>query len=325
MASIELALLALMLFLCHRRYRTNEKQQVRARNVRTHPRENPFSVDLFAYSDPRYPAGTVSRKNSWKKYILPRVAEEQVMDHRENGFSTQRLNKHRDDIWDDTPYNTRDTHLAELNLGTVVDCRDGNPEDRLVRRPYKPKPKKTPRGGGTTKRSRNNSLVITPSRAYFPTPGWRRFDEVPPSTPIYLDALAVARDNEPDHQLPTPPSIARPKTAICPNQSHNWGPSANEPCSYMIPAHPEACMTTPPGSEDNRCCLAVAGQKPPFDGLRQSLPPPIPPKSPFRKASSTWTTVDVSFLTSLSPIFLPSFEHSLTTRSRLQIRESKME
>ena len=295
-----MALLALMLFVCHRRYRTNKKQRVRVRNVCTHPRGNPFSTDLFAYSDPRYPAGTITRQNSWKKCILPRIAEERVMDHTENGFSTQRLSKHRNDTWDDTPHKTRDPHLVGLNLGTVVDCRDGNPEDRLVRQPYKPKPKKTPRGGVTTKRNQNNLLAITPSRAHFPTPGWRRLDEVPTSTPIYLDTLPVAKVNEPDHQLPTPPRIAHPKTAICPNQSHDWGPSANKPCSYMIPALPEACTTIPFGPEDNRCYPAVAGQKPPFDGLRQPLPPSRPLKSPFRGASSTWTTLDVSFLTSLS-------------------------
>ena len=290
-----------MLFLCHQRYRSNKEQQARARDTRTfrpHSHENPFVMDLFAYSDPRYSAGTVSCQNNWKKHSFLRTTGKQTMDHTENGFATQELDGHQNNIWNDTPYKTRNPHLAGINPGTIVNCRDGDPEDHPVRQPYRPKPRQTPYGDGTAKG--NHSLIVAPSRAYLPTPGWRLVDEVPTPSSIYLDTLSVAEDNELDHQLLTLTSITRPETVIYSNQGYNWDPSANKPCSYRTSVDPEACMTTLSGSEDNRGHLAAARQKPPFNGLHQSSPPPRPPKSPLRKAPSTWTVLDVSFLPDLS-------------------------
>ena len=324
MASIELALLVLMLFLCHRRYRIKKEQHVRALNMRIsqpHSRGNPFLVDPFAYTSPRCSIGTVSRQNSLKKQPFLRATDELVMDHTENGFSTQGFNEQQKDIWDDTPDEIKNPHLVEINLGATVGRRDRDPEDHSVRQPYRPKPRQTPHGDGTTGRTR--ALVIAPSRAYHPSPGWRRIDEIP--SPAYLNTLSVAEDDESDHQLPTPTSITHPKAAICPDRIYSRDASTNKPWPYGISVDPEDCMTTTSCSEDDCDRLAIARQRPPFDGLRQSSPPPRPPKSPLRRAESIRAMPDVSFPLPFSPIFLPSFERSLTTRSRLQIRESQVE
>jgi hypothetical protein len=313
MAGAELALLILILFLCHRQYRVNE-QQARAQNMRIlrpHSRENPFAADTFAYSDTRYFAGTVSRRSSWKKRPSLRAMDEKAMDHTENRFSTQGLNGQQNNTGNDTPYKIRNPHLAGINSGAAVDCQDGNLEGLLTRHPYGPNPRQSSYGDGTMKRS--HSLVVVPSRIYLPT-HWRRISGVPSPPPICLDTLSAAEDDKADHRLPTPASIARPKPAICSNQSDNWGPSPSKPCSSRISVDPKPCMmTTPPGSEDDCGCLAAARQKPPFDGPSQSLPPPRPPRNPLRKTPSMRTMPDVSFLTCLPDLFSPSFEHSLTS------------
>ena len=260
MGSIELVLAILMvLFLCHQRCRIN-KERARTRNMRSfqlHSRENTFIVDPFAYSDPQYSAGAVLRQSDWKKHPFFREAGERATDYAERGFSIQGLNVQWKDVWNDAPYQTESLHLAKIEPGTVANF------------------------DGTTKG--NRSLVTTPSRAYLPTRSWRRISEAASSPSMYLDTPSVAEDDELYHQPPTPTSITRPKTAVCPNQSVDWGTSTNKPCSHKSWVDLEARTTTPPGSEDNRGCPAAARQKSPSDELRQPLPPPRPPRNPLRR------------------------------------------
>ena len=299
MASIELGFLLLLLYLCRRRYRSSKERRARARDMRIfNPRshENQFVVDPFAYSDPHEWNTMVSRQNSWKKNHFLGETDKQTMGHTENESSIQGLNRQRSDVRNDALYGARGLRPA------VTNCRDQDTEGPLVHQRYPPKPQQTPYGNGTT--NRNPSLKITPSREYLPLFSWQSISEVPPSPSIYPATLPVAEDDEPDHPLPTPTSIAPPKPAAFPNQGCNWGTSANKPRSYRVPVNHEAYMMAPLDSEDDRGFPAVARQKTPCDEPR--LPPPIPPRSPLRRVLSAQTMLNVSFFTFPSSLSIGS-------------------
>ena len=290
-----MALILLMFLLFRRQQRGNEQQKFLARNGRIfqpYLHENPFAVDRFlpdvASSDHHDPVSTVERENSWGKQPFPVETEEEAMENAENAFSILGLNRRQNDVWNDTLYRT----------GTVVDLQNRDSDDRWARQSYQTKRQKTSYGDSTI--SGNYPLITTPSRAYLPFPSWRRFSETPTSPSIYPASLSATDDDEPDHWLSTPTSIAHPKIAVLPSQSYNWGSSAKKPRSRRVPVNPEAYIMTPFDSEDDRDSSIITQQKAPFEELRLSSPPPIPLKSPLRRAMSMRTMLDVSFLTPLN-------------------------
>ncbi|KAF9651874.1 hypothetical protein BDM02DRAFT_424900 [Thelephora ganbajun] len=314
---IEVALVLLMIYVCHRRYRRDGLPQVWARRMRvfrSHARENPPAVDPFAYSNPPGSATATEHKDGWGKHSFLNMTDEHPMEYMESGPSTQGLGRQRNDVEVDALYGIRSPRLAGMNPGIIVNYRDRELDNPKGRQVYRPKPRPNSYGKGPA--VVNHSLAVTSSRAFLPFPYWQPVSEAPPSQSIYSTILPVAEDDNLVHQLPTPTSIAYPKATAAPYQSYNWGASARRHSSYMFPVNPETSMVTPPYPEDDDQGLR---QKASFPGPRQSYPPPIPPRNPLRRAMSMQTILDVS---SLTPSNLLSLSGHTLTNSLIVVTDS---
>lgn len=294
-----MAFILLTLFICRRRHQRKRQQNHWAQNVRTprpHTGENPLVADSLARSDLRDSASMLERQNSLKKPLVIRTPDEQAMEHTESKLSTQGLDRHRSVVRNDTLHETWSPRLARNNHGIIVNSRNWDSDDPLARQTYCPKPQNLSYGNGTL--HKNHSLMITPSRAYLPFPNWRRVSDTPSCSSVHPSTPPTAEE-EPDHQLPTPTSIACLNPAVVPNPSYSWGASAKNTSSYRSSASHETHMMTTPDSEDDRGPPIARRQNLSSDGLRQSFPPSIPPKNPLRKAHSMRTMLNVSFPHSL--------------------------
>ncbi|KAF9651876.1 hypothetical protein BDM02DRAFT_428576 [Thelephora ganbajun] len=289
---IAAVVILLTIFLCCRRYRSKKQRQLRIRNMHiSQPRirENPFADDPFVYFDPRDHATTAERQHNQEERPSLSATDKQVTGYAGSGDSTYGLNVQRNDVGNGILYETRNPRLTGINPGIVVNYRDRELDDPFSdRQAYQQNPRPAFYGKGPA--AVNHSLAVTSSRAYLPFPSWRPASEISSSPSLYPATPSVTEDGDSVHQLPTPTSVAYPRTT--PNQGYNWGASAKRSSSYRASAQPEA-YRTPPGSDDGQGSPAIAQQEPPTDGQDRSIPPPIPPKSPLRAAMSMRTILDV--------------------------------
>ena len=280
MVIIELGLVVVLVYACLRQYR-RKKQQGRALKMqisRPYSDEIPITMDPLPFPDPSESITVVSRQNSWKMHpYAASVVDEHEMEHTENVLSTQGYNMWRGDgLYD--PANPRSVWV---NPGIAATCSDRDIENPFVHKQYQPKAQRIPDGVGTP--HTHHPSVIIPSRAYLPFPSWRRIPDTASSPPVYSATLFVGADDEAEHLLPTPRSIARPKAAAFSNQSYNLGVNANESRSHRTFVKPDTYAITPSNTGKNHGSRTFARQYPPSDRIRQSSPPPVPPKSPLRR------------------------------------------
>lgn len=195
------------------------------------------------------------------------ATDEHTLGYMGSGSSPQEFTKEWSGVRDETWCDTKHPHLAG-----IPKHRD---QDRQVYRPTL-----QPLVNDIGPKTSNRSMTITSqSRAHLRFPNWRRLSRVPSSPPIHLITLSVEGDDDPVRQLPTPPSIARPKTTAGPYQSDSYDASASakEPDLSGVP---EPYLMVP--AEYYQGCGDVSVMNQPRDGLRQSCLLPDPPGSPLR-------------------------------------------
>lgn len=302
-----------MIFLSYRLYRKNQELRARARGVPIS--QSPFTVDSSDYRSPHDPPSPIGRKYSWRRNPFHSTADEHAL-YVENGFSAQILTKQQSNLGDDPLSEAKHPHLAKINPGFIVNYRDR--DDTLGRQSYRPEPRPPSYDKGPT--VVNQSLAIARPKAYSPFSNWPRPSQAHPSSSIYSAPLPVAEDSNSSHHLPSPTSIARPKTAAVPNENYDSVASSKRPGSCRVPVDPGTYIMTPPNPEDDQGWTLM---KPSSDGPCQLYPPPVPPKSPLRRATSTttWKMLDVS----VSPSRSSLSKQRLMARSRLQAHETGSE
>ena len=301
-AGVAAALILLTIFLCCRRNRRNKERQALARNPPIYQpkiRENPFTDDddPFASSNPCDSAGTTVLQHSWEKPSYLSATDEQGTLYVENGFNTQ-----RSEVGNNVLYETKNPRLAGVNTGVVINYRNQNTEDPFSdRQAYQLDSQPSSYARGPTTINRLSPIPL--AQAHIPFPNWRRASDTPSSPSMYPSTLQATEDDESD-RVPTPTPVATHKAAAGPNQSYNWGASANKPNSYRV----NQAYVTPPDSSDGHGPPTIRQQRLSSDGHRESIPPPIPPRNPLRHALSMRTLLNVSSSTALIPLS----EHSLT-------------
>jgi len=249
-------------------------------------REFTFTDDPFARSNPRDSTATTELQHSWEKHSSLGAPDEQGMGYVENGFKA-----HRNELGENVLYETKNPFLTGVNPGIVINYRNQNSDDPFSdRQAYQPNPQPAPYARGPTTINRLSPVPL--SKAYIPFPNWRRASDTPSSPSMYPSTLPVTEDDESDRRSPTPTNVGIPNTTAGPNQSYNWGASANKPNAYRINPGPYA---TPPDSSDGHGSPTIVQQRQSSDEQRQSVPPPIPPKNPLRTALSMRTILNVSF------------------------------
>jgi len=236
------------------------------------------------------------------------------MGYVENGFNTR-----RNQVEDNILYETKDPRLAGVNPGIVINYRNQNQVDPFSdRQVFQQNSQPSSYARGPTTINRLSPVPI--SQAYLPFPNWRSASVTPSSPSEYPPTLPVTDDDESDHRPPTPTNVTYPMTTAVPNQSYNWGASANKPPgSYRV----HSAYITPPDSSDGHGPPTIIQRRLSSDGQRQSVPPPIPLKNPLRRVMSMRTILNVSSSTSPDPPSLSGY--SLTTRPWSQVHESKPE
>ena len=245
-----------------------------------------FTDDPFAYSNPRDSNATTELQHTWEKHSSLSATDEQGMGYVEND-----LNAHRNEAGENVLYETKNPRLAGVNPGIVINYRNQNPDNPFSdRQAYQPDPQLSSNARNPT--SINRLSPVPPSQAYLPFPNWRRASDTPSSPSMYPSTLPMTEDDESDCRSPTPTNAAIPKATAGPNQSYNWGASANKPNSYRINPGP---YLTPPNSSDGHGPPTTVQQRQSSDDQRQSVPPPIPPRNPLRRALSMRTILNVSF------------------------------
>ena len=299
MAIIELGLLFMLLYVCHRQHKRKKRQQALTRNTHTpqpHPYVIPIAVDPFP--DRSESITVVTRQNSWKRHpYAASTDDEHETEYTGNDLPAQGHDMWRGNSWGDSLYGPVKPRPVGINPGIAVTHSDRDLGNPPVRQRHQPKAEQIlPRV--------HHSSIITPSRVYLPFSDWRRLSEAASSPSVWSATLPVEADGGSDHRLLTPTTVARPEAAALPNQSHSWDATANEPGSYRVFVEPNTrkiIRSNPGNDHDSR---AAAWQYPPSDGTRHSSPPPVPPKSPFRMSTWTQTTPNVSPLVSSPPRYL---------------------
>lgn len=252
--------------------------------------ENPFALGSSESYNPRCPSPSIKHQYSRRKNPFYSIADEQVF-YQENGFSARRLAKQRFNMGGGALREPKHPYLNGTNPGFIVDYRDR--DDALHGQAYRPDSRLPPYDNGPT--ISNHSLTSLQSREHSSLSNWRCLPQALPSPSTHSAALSMTENIDQIHQLPAPMSIAHPKPPPVPSGNYNNGAGSRRLDSPKALADTGTYMMTPLHSGVDRCYTGVALTKLPSDRPRQVYPPPVPPKSPLRKALLTRTIPDVSF------------------------------
>ena len=269
-----------MTFLCRRRYRKNGEPKARTRDIHTpqpQMHENPFADDPFARHNPHDPDASSEDQREWEPRHIHSTTGKDGLEHVGGWFTGRGLTHQGADVGDDTLDQAKEMCLAEADPGFTVNRQDRGLDDALERRVYRQMTHSPPYGKGST--ASNRSSVFAQSKTYFPFPSSRRISQAPSSLPADLASLSVV-DDDSAYQLSIPMSVAYPRSSLVPDQSCNANVEMH--CPFRVPARPESHAIP----LDDQSTSGVLQQEPPSAGDRRPVPPPIPPKSPFRRATS---------------------------------------
>lgn len=260
-----------MLFVCCRRYR---------RNLALHARARDRCVVVLNLND-----STSKRQRSRGRKSFPGSTDEQMLEYAGNEFVIQGPTEQQSDeshvIW----YGSNDRHSVEIRSPRGTDNRDPYlVEDPLDHQENPPKSHTPSIDENPT--TANRSLIITPSRAYLPFPNWRRHSRPSSSPSVHPVILPVEEDCDSVRQLSTPMSILYPETVSVRNQDSGHDTITEKPVLHD-------CPVAPPNLEPGRGYSDGSWADPYCDGPYQYYPPPIPSKSPLRKALSMRTMLNV--------------------------------
>lgn len=260
-----------MLFVCCRRYR---------RNLALHARARDRCVVVLNLND-----STSKRQHSRGRKSFRGSTDEQMLEYAGNEFVIQGPTEQQSDeshvIW----YGSNRRHSVEIR--TTRGTNDRNPylvEDPLDHHENPPK-SHTP-SIEEIPATPNRSLIISPSRAYLPFPNWRRHSRPPSSPSVHPVTLRAEEDGDSIRQLSTPMSILYPETVSVRNQDSDRDTITEKPVLHDSPV-------TPPNLEPDRGNSDGSHTDPHGDGPYRYSPPPIPSKSPLRKALSMRTMLNV--------------------------------
>lgn len=287
LVGVEIVVLFFAIFLCRRRHR---KKQIRSWVGRmhipqNHTQTNPFSADSFEDHNPRDPPSLIGSRHD--------RGNSAEGDHTENGLATQGFVKQPYYEGEDTYHETKYPPLARANPGPFINHRFWDLDTSLHNHPYRTALQPPPYSRDTT--AVNHSPAITQSRTYFPFRSWRPLSQVPSSPSTYPPTLSVAEEDVSVHELPASMDIPSPKTTVLPFQNNGRQASTTRLSSYGAPVSPGIYAMTSLHQEDGQGYTPVSPMRPSLHTPSPSYPPPIPPKSPLRRVTSTRATLDVSY------------------------------
>lgn len=278
-----------MVFWCCRRNQKNLLLQARARERRTHLRhkcKHPLVTNSFEYKNVLHLASAVRRQDSRRKKSPHGVVDERMLEYMEKGYVTKALTKRQSNVGDGTLYGVKEPDLA--GAAPEFALNDGNPAKPLDRQAYQQNSQPPLREKCLP--TVIHSPTITPPRAHVPFHSWR-LSRPPSYRSIHPIILTMEEDDDSVYQLPIPTSI---ETTAVQNQSSD-GSSPREPGSCAVPVNPETYLTIPPNLRDGQGHRSISPMDPLCDRSSQTRPPPIPPRSPLRRAMSMRTMLNVSY------------------------------